>query len=128
MSSTRVDVTGLVERYPGLEALALGGGHIATGALDVPRLRRLAIRTGGLELFPRLSAAEHSTPFVRMPITSGVAALDELLGGGVDCGTTTLLTGPPGSGKSTVAVQYATAAAGRGDHAAVFAFDESREI
>ncbi len=87
-----------------------------------------AIRTGGLNVYPRLKAAEHATPFERKPLASGVAALDKLLGGGVDSGTTTLLTGPPGCGKSTVAVQYATAAAERGEHAAVFAFDESRAI
>jgi circadian clock protein KaiC len=61
-------------------------------------------------------------------VPSGVPALDALLGGGIDRGTTTLLLGPPGSGKSTVAVQYAHAAAARGAHAAVFAFDESRAI
>jgi circadian clock protein KaiC len=48
-----------------------------------------------------------------------------LLGGGADRGTSTLLMGPAGSGKSTIAVQYAVAAAQRGDHAAIFAFDES---
>jgi circadian clock protein KaiC len=86
------------------------------------------IRRGGIEIFPRLAAAEHDAPFERTPIQSGVAALDTLLGGGVDRGTTTLLAGPPGCGKSTVAVQYAAAACARGDHAAVFAFEESRAM
>jgi circadian clock protein KaiC len=86
------------------------------------------IRKGGLEVFPRLTAAEHGSDFDRTPLPSGVAALDDLLSGGVDRGTSTLLVGPPGSGKSTVAVQYAVAAAGRGEHAAIFAFDESRSI
>jgi circadian clock protein KaiC len=84
------------------------------------------IRRGGLEVFPRLVAAEHSEDFVREPIKSGVTALDTLLGGGADRGTSTLLVGPAGSGKSTIAVQYAVAAAARGDHAAIFAFDESK--
>ena len=84
------------------------------------------IRRGGLQVFPRLVAAEHSEPFERDRIQSGVAALDSLLGGGPDRGTSTLLMGPAGSGKSTIAVQYAAAAAARGDHAAIFAFDESR--
>ncbi len=84
-----------------------------------------AIEPGGVVIFPRLVAAEHSVPFPREPIHSGVAALDSLLGGGLDRGTSTLLMGPAGSGKSTVAVQYAVAAARRGDHAAIFAFDES---
>jgi circadian clock protein KaiC len=56
-----------------------------------------------------------------------VTALDALLGGGPDRGTSTLLLGPAGSGKSTIAVQYAAAAAARGEHAVIFAFDESLE-
>ncbi|WP_397568965.1 ATPase domain-containing protein [Schlesneria sp. T3-172] len=83
------------------------------------------IRQGGLKVFPRLVAADHSEPYRKGPIQSGVAALDDLLGGGPDRGTSTLLVGPAGSGKSSVAVQYAVAAANRGDHAAIFAFDES---
>ena len=83
------------------------------------------IKTGGIEVYPRLVAAEHSEPFSRSQIKSGITALDALLGGGPDRGTSTLLIGPAGSGKSTIAVQYAVAAAARGDHAAIFAFDES---
>jgi circadian clock protein KaiC len=60
-------------------------------------------------------------------IASGVAALDALLGGGAQRGTSTLLAGPPGCGKSTIALQYAGAAASRGDHAATFIFDETQE-
>lgn len=84
-----------------------------------------SIATGGLQVFPRLIASEHTTPFERGRIKSGVTALDSLLGGGPDRGTSTLLIGPAGSGKSTIAVQYAIAAAERGDHAVIFAFDES---
>jgi circadian clock protein KaiC len=78
----------------------------------------------GLSVFPRLVAAEHSQPFAHSSIKSGVAALDQLLGGGPDRGTSTLLMGPAGTGKSTVAMQYAVSAADRGDPAVVFAFDE----
>jgi circadian clock protein KaiC len=85
------------------------------------------IRKGGLDVFPRLVAVEHGEDFERGPIKSGIAALDQLLGGGPDRGTSTLLMGPAGSGKSTIAVQYAVAAAERGDHAAIFAFDESAQ-
>jgi circadian clock protein KaiC len=83
------------------------------------------IREGGLTVFPRLVAAEHSETFTQGRIQSGVTALDSLLGGGPDRGTSTLFMGPAGSGKSTLAVQYAVAAAERGEHAAIFAFDES---
>jgi circadian clock protein KaiC len=59
-------------------------------------------------------------------LTSDVQALDHLLGGGIDAGTSTLLVGPAGSGKSTIALQYAMSATRRGEHAEVFTFDESR--
>ncbi len=84
-----------------------------------------AIKRGGLSVFPRLLASEHNQTFERERIKSGVTALDSLLGGGPDRGTSTLLMGPAGCGKSTIAVQYAVAAAERGDHAVIFAFDES---
>jgi circadian clock protein KaiC len=84
------------------------------------------IQRGGLEVFPRLVAAEHHQPFSRERLMSGVASLDALLGGGLDRGTSTLIMGPAGSGKSSVAIQYVAAAAGRGECVAVFAFDESR--
>jgi circadian clock protein KaiC len=83
------------------------------------------IKTGGLEVFPRLVAAEHHRAFERRPVPSGVTALDALLGGGPDRGTSLLLMGPSGCGKSAMATQYAHAAAARGERAAVFAFDES---
>ena len=105
-----------------LQIVKFRGSNFRSGFHD------FAIRQGGLEVFPRLTASEHRRDFERTPITSGVPALDDLLGGGVDRGTSTLLVGPPGSGKSTVAVQYAAAAAARGNHAAIFAFDESRSI
>ncbi len=83
------------------------------------------IATGGLRVFPRLVAAEHGREFERKTIESGVSTLDQLLGGGLDRGTSTLLLGPAGAGKSTIAVHYAIAAAARGEHAVIFAFDES---
>ncbi|HTU61318.1 MAG TPA: ATPase domain-containing protein, partial [Polyangiales bacterium] len=69
----------------------------------------------------------HGTTFQPSLIASGIAALDALLGGGAQRGTSTLLAGPPGCGKSTIALQYASAAAARGDHAATFIFDETQE-
>ena len=82
------------------------------------------IRPEGLFVFPRLVAAEHHETFARTSLSSGVTALDDLLGGGLDRGTSTLLLGPAGSGKSTIALQYAVAAARRGERAVLFAFDE----
>lgn len=83
------------------------------------------ISKGGITVFPRLVSAEHRVAFTPGSVMSGVAGLDALLGGGPHRGTCTLLMGPAGSGKSTIAVQYAVASAARGDHAVVFAFDES---
>ena len=86
------------------------------------------IVTGGLHIFPRLVAAEHHLDFRREPVSSGLAELDQLLGGGLDRGTTTLLIGPAGSGKSSVAVQYVVEMAKQGERSAVFAFDETLGI
>ena len=82
------------------------------------------IQTGGLEVHPRLVAGEHRTSFDRSPIGSGVAELDKLLGGGIERGSSALLLGPAGSGKSLFAIQFATAAVARGEKAALFVFDE----
>ena len=83
------------------------------------------IETGGLRVYPRLVAAEHRHPSARRMLKSGVAALDALLGGGIECGTSTLIAGAAGSGKSTLAAQFAANAAAQGQHAAMFLFDES---
>lgn len=88
----------------------------------------LLIRRGGLQVFPRLTANEHGSSFQREVVPSGVAALDELLGGGTERGTATLLVGPAGSGKSTIAAQYAVATTRRGGHGAFFSFEESRSL
>ncbi len=83
-----------------------------------------SIRTGGIEVYPRLVAAEHHAPFAAAPVPSGLPALDRLLGGGLPAGSSTLLVGPSGSGKSILATQYVAAAAARGVASAFFTFDE----
>ena len=83
------------------------------------------IRRGGIQAYPRLVAAEHRGSSHREKLQSGLAALDALLGGGIERGTSTLLVGAAGTGKSTIAAQFAFAAAKRGQHAALFIFDES---
>lgn len=84
------------------------------------------IRTGGLVVYPRLVASEHRNDFEPQRMMSGMAEVDALLGGGIDRGTSTLIMGPAGSGKSALATHYVTAAAERGENAAMFTFDESR--
>jgi circadian clock protein KaiC len=83
------------------------------------------IHPGGLRVFPRLVAAEHRQRGTRSKLASNIAELDALLGGGIEEGTSTLIVGAAGTGKSTLAAQFAVAAASRGQHAALFIFDES---
>jgi circadian clock protein KaiC len=84
------------------------------------------IERGGLSVFPRLVAAEYRSPQPLTRMSSGLPPLDQLLGGGIEQGTSTIVVGPPGTGKSTLTAQFAAAAAARGQHAAMFIFDESR--
>ena len=86
------------------------------------------IETGGLRVFPRLVAAEHYTKMEREPVSSGIKELDDLFGGGLDRGTTTLILGTAGTGKSTLALQYASQMASKGDRGILFCFDETRSI
>jgi circadian clock protein KaiC len=83
------------------------------------------INPGGVQVFPRLVAAEHGAPLEQERLGSGIDELDALLGGGIEFGTSTLVVGAPGTGKSTVAMQFALAGAQAGHRAAVFVFDES---
>jgi circadian clock protein KaiC len=83
------------------------------------------IKRGGIEVFPRLIAAEHTQPAEEGAASSGVAGLDAMLAGGLDRGTSALFLGPPGTGKSALATRWALAAAERGERAAVYCFDES---
>lgn len=82
------------------------------------------IATGGLQVFPRLVASEHRIPFERTRLSSGIKELDQLLGGGTDVGSSTLVLGPAGTGKSLIALTFAMAALDRGEKAALFVFDE----
>ena len=80
---------------------------------------------GGLEVFPRLVAAQSRGIGDRGQLGTGIAELDQMLGGGVEEGTSTLIVGPPGTGKSSLALQFVIASMRRGDKAAVFLFEES---
>lgn len=82
------------------------------------------IETGGVSVFPRLIAAEHHREFTGKPVSTGVPALDQMMGGGLSPGTNTLLTGPSGVGKTSTAVRCSLEAIRRGEKAAYFLFDE----
>lgn len=85
------------------------------------------IKVGGVEVFPRMVSAAHPVQHSNKKFSSGLKELDNLLGGGLDAGTSTLFLGPAGTGKSTLALQYAYAAANRGEKSAIFCFEESLE-
>lgn len=85
------------------------------------------IETGGVIVFPRLIAAEHPPSPTGDAMKSGIKELDALLGGGLDRGTSSLMIGPAGSGKSSLAMQFASCAAALGENAAIFIFDETFE-
>jgi circadian clock protein KaiC len=82
------------------------------------------IRTGGVAVFPRLVALEHRNSFERTRRSSDIPELDALLGGGIEQGSSTLLIGPAGTGKSTFVLQFIASAVKRGEKAALFVFDE----
>ena len=115
-----------------LERLTLDFGA-ARRRLQVQKLRGvqfiagyhdLTIQKGGLDIYPRLVAADHHAPFVGEPVASGVAELDALLSGGPLRGTSTLITGPAGTGKTTISLQYLDAACTRGEPSVIYEFDE----
>lgn len=115
-----------------LERVTLDFGS-ARRRLQVQKLRGVdftagyhdfVIRRGGLVVFPRLVALDHHRPFVGEAVSCGVQELDDLLGGGPLRGTCTMISGPAGSGKTTVALQYLYASCERGEPAAIYQFDE----
>jgi circadian clock protein KaiC len=82
------------------------------------------IQTGGVQVFPRLVASEFRARQQSLVLSTGIAELDGLMGGGIESGTSTLIIGPAGTGKSILMFQFVAAAVKRGEPAAIFAFDE----
>lgn len=94
------------------------GRHFRGGFHD------FVIDTGGVRVFPRLVSAEHKNSFSRDILKSDSSELDALLGGGIERGSSVLILGPAGTGKSLLALIFVTAAIERGERAAMFIFDE----
>ncbi len=107
---------GVTRRH--VEVVKLRGSAYREGYHDY------TIEYGGVRVYPRLVAGEHDAAFAGERVLSGVDRLDAMFGGGVSRGSSTLIIGPTGAGKSTLAMQYAYAAACRGDRAIVYTFDE----
>ena len=101
-----------------LQVQKMRGVEFSAGHHDV------TIERGGLQVFPRLVAADFHTPFLGEPVASGIPELDALLHGGPRRGTCAVLTGPAGTGKSSVAFKYALEACRRGDAVTIYEFDE----
>ncbi len=102
-----------------LEIRKMRGSPFREGFHDYTILR------GGVEVYPRLIASEHHVAYSPSLLKSGLRPLDDLLGGGLDSGTSTLLLGPAGCGKSTIALRYAVSSVDQAGRAALFSFDET---
>lgn len=102
-----------------VEVVKLRGTSYSEGYHDY------AIVPGGVRVFPRLAAADSRNERPTEPVSSGIPELDALCGGGLDRGTSTLLIGPAGCGKTSIAVQFAYTAAKRGESCAIFSFEEA---
>ncbi|GAC1436846.1 MAG: ATPase domain-containing protein [Terriglobales bacterium] len=104
-----------------MEISKLRGSNYRAGFHDY------AIKTGGVVVFPRLVAAEYRGDSQNSAVPSGIAELDDLVGGGLDRGTSTLLMGPAGCGKTTISMRWVTTAAERGENCAIFIFEEGKQ-
>jgi circadian clock protein KaiC len=84
-----------------------------------------SIITGGIIVYPRVVAAESRQVVARGQLKSGLEGFDALLGGGIEEGSSTLISGPPGTGKSSLAAQFVKSITQRGGKASIFLFEES---
>ena len=110
-------------------------GYGSTGrSISVPKFRGSATRSGdhavkitdnGLVVYPELAPGEHGQAYVDEPISAGVPEVDELLDGGLDRGTVSVISGPTGVGKTTTGTQFMKEAAGRGERSVMYLFEET---
>jgi circadian clock protein KaiC len=115
----------------GTVALETGGGR---RRLRVPKFRGAGVRRGdhafritgtGIEVYPELDPERHGTEFTPEPLSAGIEEVDRLLGGGIERGTVTIVSGPTGVGKTTLGTQFAHAAARRGERSVIYLFEET---
>ncbi len=112
-------------------------GRTDTGrGIGVPKFRGSSVQSGdhslritddGLEVYPALEPGDHTAEFVAESVSSGVPEVDELLHGGLERGTISIISGPTGVGKTTLGTQFMKEAAGRGERSVIYLFEETRE-
>lgn len=123
-----------------LQFMADGVIHLQTVSdnrtISISKLRGSDFRSGahamrltarGMEVFPRLLPEQHTQVFAQETLSSGVPEMDELLHGGLERGTITMISGPTGVGKTTLGLQFMKEAAGRGERSVVYTFEEPQE-
>ncbi|RMG74043.1 MAG: recombinase RecA, partial [Nitrospirae bacterium] len=108
------------ERY--LRVTKFRGSDFRTGS------HSFKITQGGVVVYPKIIPEEYRAEFAMEKIPSGIPELDELLNGGIERGTVTIITGPTGSGKTTLGIQFMKEAAGRGERSVIYTFEEAREL
>jgi circadian clock protein KaiC len=87
-------------------------------------LHAMKLSATGVEVFPHLIPGNYQQEFVVEALPSGVPELDELLHGGLERGTISVISGPTGVGKTTLGLQFMKEAAGRGERSVVYTFEE----
>ena len=123
-----------------LQFMADGVIHLQSSTdnrtLTISKLRGSDFRSGahsmriterGVEVFPRLLPEQHMQQYTQEILSSGVPEMDELLHGGLERGTITMISGPTGVGKTTLGLQFMKEAAGRGERSVVYTFEEPQE-
>lgn len=87
----------------------------------------LRLTSSGIQIFPRLLPGAFEQAFAAESISSGIPEIDELLHGGIERSTITIISGPSGVGKSTLGLQFMKEAAGRGERSVIYSFEENKE-
>jgi circadian clock protein KaiC len=136
LAASDSEVQGLAEGVITLGVTAPTYGNTRR-SLEVVKMRGVRFRggyhdfnieEGGLVVFPRLSAGQHVVSREQGVLQSGIAGIDALVGGGLEQGSTTMIMGPAGVGKSSLAMQFATHAASAGERVVFFIFEEHRTV
>ncbi|MFN5581821.1 ATPase domain-containing protein [Gemmatimonas sp.] len=99
------------------------------GVSHMPGLHTLKITTAGVQVFPRVPIQHAiSRPTAPRRLSSGIAGLDDMMGGGIPAGDSLVLAGPTGSGKTTFAMHFVQAGLEAGEAAVVAVFEERPDV